>query len=181
MEYTQMITLKNGVSCCLRNGTEQDAQAVLDNFLLTHAQTDYLLAYPDETQPSLLMETQFLKHKQESKNEIELVAVVDGAIVGMAGIDAIGSKAKLRHRAELGISIDRAFWGLGIGGALTAACIACARTAGYKQLELTVVAENARAIAMYEKAGFVEFGRNPMGFLSRNTGFQELVHMRLEL
>ena len=61
------------------------------------------------------------------------------------------------------------------------ACIECARAAGYEQIELSVVAENEPAIAMYEKAGFVEFGRNPRGFKSRFTGYQELVYMRKEL
>ena len=40
--------LKDGRECCLRNGTENDAQEVLDVFNLTHAETDYLLTYPDE-------------------------------------------------------------------------------------------------------------------------------------
>ncbi|MCI6588835.1 MAG: GNAT family N-acetyltransferase, partial [Clostridiales bacterium] len=51
----------------------------------------------------------------------------------------------------------------------------------YEQLELTVVAENERAIALYRKAGFVEFGRNPRGFRSRTSGYQEIVHMLLAL
>ena len=38
-----------------------------------------------------------------------------------------------------------------------------------------------RAFSMYEKAGFIEYGRNPKGFNSRKTGFQEVIHMRLEL
>ena len=64
---------------------------------------------------------------------------------------------------------------------MTAACIECARKAGYHQLELDVVGENAAAIALYERLGFVEYGRNPKGFRSRHTGWQELVLMRLEL
>ena len=75
----------------------------------------------------------------------------------------------------------QAYWGLGVGRALLDACIECARKAGYTQLELEVVAENARAIAMYQRAGFVEYGRNPRGFNSRISGYQELVSMRLEL
>ena len=61
------------------------------------------------------------------------------------------------------------------------ACIECAEKAGYEQIELSVVAENESAIAMYRKAGFEEFGRNPRGFKSLLTGYQELVFMRLEL
>ena len=61
------------------------------------------------------------------------------------------------------------------------ACINCAKEAGYTQLELTVVAENTKAIALYQKAGFVEYGRNPRGFRSRISGFQEVVYMLLML
>ena len=181
MEYYKQIKLKNGMECCLRNGTESDGEIVFENFNLTHAQTDYLLSYPDENTFDAVQESHFLKKKAESENEIEIIAVVNGKVAGTAGIEAVGTKDKLRHRAEFGISIDKAFWGLGIGSALMEACIECARAAGYVQLELNVVAENERALAMYQKAGFVEYGRNPKGFRSRVTGFQEVVYMRLEL
>ena len=64
---------------------------------------------------------------------------------------------------------------------MTQAGIKCAKEAGYAQLELTVVAENVRAIALYQKEGFVEYGRNPKGFNSRISGYQEVVYMLLEL
>lgn len=73
------------------------------------------------------------------------------------------------------------FGGLGIGQALTDACIECAKRAGYVQLELQVVAENKHALSLYEKTGFIEYGRNPKGFYSRTGVFQEVIHMRLEL
>mgnify|MGYP004661862725 FL=1 len=181
MIYNKVITLKNGMECRLRNGTENDGQAVLDVFNLTHGETDYLLSYPDENSFTAEQESQFLKEKTESKNEIEIVAEVNDKIAGSAGIDAIGSSCKVRHRAEFGINIAKEFWRMGIGHALTEACIECAKSAGYTQLELNVVADNVRAVEMYKKLGFVEFGRNPKGFNSRTSGFQELVYMRLEL
>ena len=126
-------------------------------------------------------ESRFLARKAESPNEIEAIALMEGKIVGTAGIDAVGAFYKLRHRAEFGVNILKEYWGLGVGRALMEACIQCAREAGYAQLELSVVTENTRAIALYQKAGFVEFGRNPKGFRSRTAGFQEIVFMRLEL
>ena len=107
--------------------------------------------------------------------------MIDGKAVGLAGIACVGSKEKVRHRAEFGISVDQEYWNLGIGRALTKSCIECAKSAGYSQLELDVVAENDNAIALYESLGFTEYGRNPKGFRSRLTGWQELVLMRLEL
>lgn len=181
MKYDKIITLKNGKKCHLRNGVESDGQAVWEIFNLTHEQTDFLLSYPDENSFDAIQEGQYLKEKTESENEIEILAVVDDVVVGTAGIHAVGSKFKVKHRADFGISIAREYWGLGIGRALMDACIECARKAGYVQLELNVVAENERAVSLYKSAGFVEYGRNPKGFNSRTSGFQELIYMRLEL
>ena len=77
--------------------------------------------------------------------------------------------------------MDKAYWGLGIGRAMTEACIECAKTAGYVQLELEAVAENEHALALYRSVGFAEYGRNPKGFRSRISGWQAVVLMRLEL
>ena len=68
-----------------------------------------------------------------------------------------------------------------MGKALTKACIQCAKEAGYTQVELNVVAENKAAISLYQSLGFAEYGRNPRGFNSRISGYQELVYMLLEL
>ena len=181
MQFHKIITLKDGRTCTLRNGTAEDGQAVLDIFNHTHAQTDYLLTYPEESTLTARQEADYLKQKTESADEIELLAELDGEIVGTAGIGCVARKEKTRHRAEFGISVDKAHWGLGIGRALTEACIGCARDAGYVQLELEAVAENKNALALYRSVGFREYGRNPKGFRSRVSGWQELVLMRLEL
>lgn len=181
MKYNKIITLKNGREALLRNGEFADGEAVFVNFNETHAETDYLLSYPDENSFDAQQEAEFLKEKAESSNEIQIVAVVDGVVAGTAGIEAVGSKYKLKHRAELGIAILKEYWGLGLGKALMEACIECAKEAGYTQLELNAVAENERAVALYKKMGFVEYGRNPRGFNSRVSGYQEVVYMLLEL
>ena len=181
MKYNEKITLKNGKKALLRNGEGADGKSVLDVFDQIHAETDFLLTYPDENSFDSEREAAFLHEKTDSQNEIEILAIVDDKIVGTAGISAIGTKVKIRHRAEFGISILREYWGLGLGKALTKACIQCAKDAGYVQLELNVVAENAKAISLYKSLGFEEFGRNPRGFLSREGGFQELIYMLLVL
>lgn len=181
MKYNKIINLKNGKEALLRNGEFADGEAVFVNFNETHAETDYLLSYPDENSFDAQQEAEFLKEKTESPNEIEIVAVVDGVVAGTAGIEAVGAKYKLKHRAELGIAILKEYWGLGIGKALMEACIECAKDAGYTQLELNVVAENERAVSLYKKMGFVEYGRNPRGFNSRVSGYQEVVYMLLVL
>ena len=181
MKYNKTITLKDQSQCLLRNADGDDGKAVFDVFNLTHGQTDYLLSYPDENSFSVEQESEFLAKKTESDNEIEICAIVHGIMAGTAGIEAIGAKDKVKHRAEFGIAIDKKFWGKGIGRALTEACIECAKAAGYAQLELDVVDENTAAVSLYKSLGFKEYGRNPRGFCSRTAGWQELVLMRLEL
>ncbi len=181
MLYRKTVTLKDGRTCLIRHGTEADAAAALANFIRTHEETDYLASYPDEITYTEEQEAKMLKDKAESPWDAELLAEVDGRIVGLAGIDRISAREKARHRANFGISIEKAYWGLGIGRALTRACLECAKEAGYTQVELDVVAENTHAIALYESEGFTEYGRNPLGFRSRVSGFCELVLMRREL
>lgn len=181
MKYRQKIILKNGKEATLRNGDKADGHAVYEVFNQTHEETDFLLSYSDENSYDALQEGDFLHEKTVSENEIEIVAEVDGKIVGMAGIEAVGKKYKVKHRCEFGISILKEYWGLGLGKKLGEACIQCAKQAEYAQLELNVVAQNERAVALYKSLGYVEFGRNPKGFNSRKNGFQELIYMLLEL
>lgn len=181
MKYFRQMKLKNGEELILRSGEEEDAEELLRIFNEAHAETDFLLTYPDENSFTPESEAEFLRNNAESGGAIEILAFYKGRLTGSAGIDPIGEKCKIRHRAEFGISILRQFWGMGIGRALTEACIECAQKAGYTQLELTAVAENERALALYRKLGFAEYGRNPRCFRKRDGRYQEAVLMRLEL
>ena len=181
MHYQKTVLTKDGKECLLRGATGEDAEAVWDFFFLAHGQTDYLLSYPDECGKDVEQERQFLASRASSDNAIELCAFVDGILVGTAGFSPIGHKCKVRHRAEFGISVERSYWGKGIGRALTNACIECARRVGFLQMELEVVTENLPAISLYESVGFREYGRNPRGFHPKDGRWQELVLMRLEL
>ena len=64
MEYNNSVTLKDGRACTLRNGTASDGQALLDEFNLTHEQTDFLLTYPGEHSYTAEQEAAFLQEKR---------------------------------------------------------------------------------------------------------------------
>ena len=134
MTFEKIVTLKDGRTCLLRNGVASDGQVVLDVFNWTHDS----------------QEADFLQRKTDSANNVEIIAVVDDVVAGTAGIDALGMRDKIKHRAVFGIAITKEFWGLGIGKYLMEACIECAREAGYLHLELEVVAENERAVEIQE-------------------------------
>lgn len=181
MRYAKTVVLKGGVELLVRNAVASDARALRETMQRTHAETDYLLSYPDEQSSDDEQEARSLEETELSGNEVELVVIIDGQIVGSAGVSAVRSRRKVAHRARFGISILKEYWEMGIGRVLMEASIDCARQAGYTQLELEVMADNERAVSLYHRAGFEEFGRNPRGYHSASAGYQELVYMRLEL
>lgn len=115
MQYTKTLTTKTGSELYLRNGDAPDGDAALAVFNKTHAETEYLLTYPDESSMTAEQEAEFLAQATKSAREIEILVFVDGQLAGTAGISAVGKPCKLAHRAEFGIGILQAYWGQGIG------------------------------------------------------------------
>ena len=77
MRYEQLLTLKNGKPCLLRSARAEDAQAVINQFVRTHGETDFLLSYPDEASFTPEQESEFLAKKEADPRELELDAVAD--------------------------------------------------------------------------------------------------------
>lgn len=181
MKYFKETVTKDKRKLLLKNAAGADAEDYIEYFNMAHSETDFLTTYPDESQHDVKIMAARLEKAEASKSDVEICAFVDGRLVGSGGINMVKDRDKTRHRAEFGISVIKDYWGLGIGNELTKACIEAAKNAGYLQIELEAVAENERAISLYRKFGFVEFGRNPKAFRTRQGRWQELVLMRLEL
>ena len=43
-----------------------------------------------------------------------IITLKNGQVAGTAGIESIGNKYKVRHRAEFGISLIKKYWGLDV-------------------------------------------------------------------
>ncbi|MCI0438437.1 MAG: GNAT family N-acetyltransferase [Chloroflexi bacterium] len=83
-----------------------------------------------------------------------LVAEVDGRVVG--NIDLTRRRNRLSHVGHLGMSVHDDFQNQGIGTALMRAILDIADNwLNIKRVELDVFTDNARAIHLYEKFGFV--------------------------
>lgn len=89
-----------------------------------------------------------------------LVAVIDGKAIGMI---FLGREENRRsHVGSLGMAVHDAYAGRGAGTALMAAVVDLADNwLQIKRLELSVYADNARAIALYERFGFEREGFHP--------------------
>lgn len=103
----------------------------------------------------------------------------DGVLVGVAGLRK-GSSLKTRHRGMVwGMYVEPVARGLGVGERLMASIIETAR-ADLEALTLTVTAQNAAALALYGKLGFVEYGRDRRALKIGDDYVDECL-MRLDL
>ncbi|HEY4943591.1 MAG TPA: GNAT family N-acetyltransferase [Rhizomicrobium sp.] len=89
---------------------------------------------------------------------LQLVALIDGKPIGSAGLHPVENRRRA-HAATVGMGVHDAYAGRGAGRALLAALLEQAdRWLNLTRIELTVWADNARAIALYEHAGFAREG-----------------------
>lgn len=83
-----------------------------------------------------------------------VVAECDGAIVGHASLTALSGRRA--HVGDIGMGVHDDWRGHGIGGAMLRALIDVADNwLGLRRLELKVYTDNATAIGLYQKFGFV--------------------------
>lgn len=85
------------------------------------------------------------------------VALAGERVIGWCDIFRI-QRDTMAHGGVLGLGVIKRYRGRGVGPALMQAAIEQARKAGLTRIELTVREENAKAIALYERFGFVREG-----------------------
>jgi RimJ/RimL family protein N-acetyltransferase len=83
----------------------------------------------------------------------QFVALCDGRVIGWCDIIPM-SLSSHAHSATLGMGLLAEYRGRGFGRALIEASLNDARRLGLVRVELTVHADNVRAIALYERVGF---------------------------
>jgi ribosomal protein S18 acetylase RimI-like enzyme len=88
----------------------------------------------------------------------QFVAVDDGRVVAWCDVSP-KTHATLRHSGVLGMGVAASHRGRGVGSALLQATLAAATSKGIRRIELIVRADNAAAIALYERRGFELEGR----------------------
>jgi putative acetyltransferase len=89
---------------------------------------------------------------------LELVAVIDGKVVGHLGVSGSDSP-RTRHAASFGISVHAGYHGRGVGSALMTEMIRIADNfLNLVRLDLVCHTDNLAAIALYEKFGFEREG-----------------------
>ncbi len=135
----------------LRAARPADAEAIaalmsLPGFLWGTAQLPFVS--PERVRPHL---------EKEAGDDRTIVALAGGILVGHATLER--ERARRSHAGRIGIGVHDDWVGRGIGRALMAALVELADDwLGLRRLELTVVTDNAAALALYRRFGFATEG-----------------------
>lgn len=134
-----------------------DAKEILDYIKLIGAESDNLSFGPEGLPVSVEAEYEYIQSVLDSKNSAMLVAKKDGKIIGDCSISALSRR--FSHRGELGISVAKDYWNLGIGAALLEKSLYIAKNElGLEVISLEVRTDNEAAIHLYKKYGFRYMG-----------------------
>jgi len=96
---------------------------------------------------------------EPSEGLFSLVASVEDDVVGSLGLRTFPNRPRRRHAGGIGMAVRDDWHGQGVGTALMEAAIDLADNwLNLRRLELTVVTDNAPAIHLYRKVGFVTEG-----------------------
>ena len=147
------IKLKDQLNVILRSPRDTDAKAILDYLKTVTGETPYLLRKPEECTDTIMQEVLFIQSINQHPTQVMILAVKNDEIIGISNV-GLKQKLKMKHRATLGISILKKYWGYGLGSVMMDHLIEMAKSFGAERLELEVIEGNDRAIHLYQQKGF---------------------------
>ncbi len=158
----------------VRRATADDVDAIVDLYIAVVEEGKWLggQAPVDRT----ARRDRFLDEIDATDKNASLVAVVDDELVGHVGVDLTSYNV-----AGLGMMVDAAWRGRGVGGALVRGAIDAARQLGAHKVALQVWPHNDVARRLYLRHGFVEEGLLRRHYPRRNGELWDAVIMGLVL
>jgi RimJ/RimL family protein N-acetyltransferase len=166
-------TTRDGREWTLRLARPTDARALARLFTAVRSEGRWLVTPPSAiSEPS---ETFWIGEMVRSERGCAFVAEADAEIVGNVLI-SIEQSVVSDHVGTLSIAVADGWRDVGIGTALMEAALDWARERGLAKVALGVFPDNERAIAVYERVGFVHEGLRRRQYRS-GDGFRDEVLM----
>jgi RimJ/RimL family protein N-acetyltransferase len=153
---------KSGLNFEIRSAEKDDASAILALMQKVLREGRFTLSLPEEIATSVEQEIQWIEQMNLRDRKVAIIAVLgsgpDSKVVGMLDFNN-GMRKRNSHQGEFGMSVALEHREDGIGNALLTELLKWATyEIGLEKVVLRVAASNARAIALYEKTGFVREG-----------------------
>ena len=141
----------------IREARAEDAAPLIVLFQTLYSETTFLLFEPGESVPSLEHYAKRITELAQAESGVMFVAESGGALIGVI-FGNRGIAKRTGHSLYLVLGVVQVHWNRGVGRSLLESAEAWATKRQLHRLELTVQTANARAIALYEKVGFVREG-----------------------
>ncbi len=142
----------------IRQPNKADAGPLLEYLKIIGGESDNLTFGPEGHPNTREQEEAFIESLTRSETHLMVVADFNGEIIGDASLSG-SPRERLRHSLELGISVKKAYWRMGVATRLLDAITERARAWPHViQITLEVKSDNERAIRLYEKSGFIVTG-----------------------
>ena len=165
-------TANDGRRWTLRPGRPTDGRALARLFADVRTEGRWLI-----TTPGAISETSeafWIGELIRAEESMVLVAEADGEVVGNVLVSVDRGRAT-EHIGVLSICIAADWRDVGIGTELVSGAQTWARERGLRKLSLGVFPDNERAIAVYERCGFVREGVRRQQYRSNDAYRDELL------
>jgi len=165
-------TAKDGRRWKLRPGRPTDGRALARLFADVRTEGRWLI-----TTPGAISETSeafWIGELIRAEESMVLVAEADGEVVGNVLVSVDRGRAT-EHIGVLSICIAAGWRDVGIGTELVSGAQTWARERGLRKVSLGVFPDNERAIAVYERRGFVREGVRRQQYRSNDEFRDELL------
>lgn len=149
---------KDEITVIIRNPGTKDAEQLIEHVKRINHETTFLIREEDEFNFTIKQQENFIQARVESKMNLFIIAETDGRVIGSCILSGSALRRE-KHKVDLAISIQKQYWGLGIGKRLIDISMCWAKENNIEKIILKVDTSNHRAVALYGKLGFEVEGR----------------------
>ena len=141
----------------IREAVSDDAEKMISYLNQVGGESDNLLHGKNEFIVPIEGVKRKLSMSKDSENSIVLIALENEEIIARAELEGYYA-ARIHHRAKFSISVRKDHWNRGIGTEMIKRIFEQAEKMNIRIIELEVITDNTRAIALYHKMGFIDIG-----------------------
>jgi RimJ/RimL family protein N-acetyltransferase len=177
----RLCTMRDGREFVIREAAITDAEQLIAHTRGILSEPQWSVTQSEEFQVTAGQEEDWIAGFRQRPHSILLVAdlgtLQDSRVIGAANFNT-QPRFRVRHRGRVGIGVQAAYRGLGVGAALLQTLLDwAAAEPELERVELSVFAHNEGAIRLYRKLGFAEEARLQHAFKLADGSYYDEIMM----